>query len=86
VSSSGATMCSYAAANGFNGAGLSTTAASNSVSWTFPSSVTGVTAAAGNSYMTVTVAENVRTYFMSLVTGNKYQTLNSNCTCGVVQV
>jgi hypothetical protein len=86
ASSSGATMCSYAAANGYSGAGLTAGAASNSVNWTFPSSVTGVTPAAGNSYLQVTVSENVRTYFMSLVNAAKYQTLNASCTCGAVQV
>jgi hypothetical protein len=86
VSTPGSTMCSYAAANGYSGAGLSSTAASNAVSWTFPNTVSGVTANAGNSYMAVTVSENVRTYFMSLLSPSKYQTLNVVCTCGVVQV
>lgn len=86
ASTPAATMCSYAAANGYNGAGLTTGAASNAVSWTFPASVSGVTASAANTYMTVTVSENVRTYFMSLLTGSKVQPLNVACTCGVVQV
>jgi len=86
VGTPGATMCSYAAANGYSGTGLTAGAASNSVSWTFPSSVTGVTPTAGNSYLQVTVSENVRTYFMSLVNATKYQTLNVVSTCGDVQV
>jgi len=81
-----ATMCTYANANGYNGTGLSASAASNGVSWTFPSTVTNVQTATGNSYMKVSISENVRTYFMSLVTATKYQTLNASCTCGVVQV
>jgi hypothetical protein len=86
ASSSSATMCSYAAANGFNGTGLVAGAASNSVSWTFPGSVSGVTNTTGNSYMVVSIAENVRTYFMSMVHASAYTTLTTSCTCGVVQV
>jgi len=86
VSTSAATMCSYAAANGYNGAGLIAGAASNAVSWTFPSSVTGVTANPANTYMTVTLSENVRTYFMSLLTRSNVQNINVACTCGVMQV
>jgi Flp pilus assembly protein TadG len=86
VGTSAATMCSYADANGYDGNGLVAGTASNAVSWTFPSSVTGVTANPANTYMTVTVAENVRTYFMSLLTGSKVQPLNVTCTCGVMQV
>ena len=81
-----ATMCAYTQANGFSGQGFNNNSASNKVSWTFPSSVAGVPTTVGNTYMKVTVAENVRTYFMSLVNATKYQTLNSSCTCGVVQV
>jgi hypothetical protein len=86
VETPAATMCTYANANGYNGSGLSASAASNSVAWTFPSSVSNVQSATGNSYMKVAISENVRTYFMSLVTTTKYQTLNASCTCGVVQV
>lgn len=86
VSTPAAVMCSYAAANGYTGTGLSTTAESNAVSWAFPSSVTGVTANTANSYMRVTVQENVRTYFMSLLTLKRFQTVSTACTCGVVQV
>lgn len=86
VSSPGATMCSYASANGYPGAGLSTSAESNAVSWTFPATAGDVPATAGNTYMKVNIAESVRSYFMSLITLSKYQTLNTACTCGVVQV
>lgn len=82
----GAVMCAYANANGYKGSGLTTTAESNAVSWTFPNSVPGVAASLGNSYMKVTVQENVRTYFMSLLTLKRFQTVNTSCTCGVVQV
>src|SRR5260370_13500954 len=43
VTTPAATMCFYAAANGYNGTGLNAGAASNSVSWTFPPSVSCVT-------------------------------------------
>ncbi len=85
VGSPKATMCAYAAANGYNGAGLSSTAESNNVSWTFPSSVTGVSST-GSSFLKVNIAENVRTYFMSLLLPSHFQTLNVACTCGVIQV
>ena len=86
VTTSAATMCSYAAANGYNGSGFNSNAASNSVSWTFPSSVTGVTGSGVNPFMKVTISENVRTYFMGMVNASKYQRLNASTTCGVVQV
>jgi hypothetical protein len=81
-----ATMCYYAGDNGYPALGLTPGVDSNAVSWTFPTSVSGVTANAANTYMTVTVAENVRTYFMSLITGSAVQPLNVTCTCGVMQV
>jgi hypothetical protein len=86
VASSSATMCSYAAANGYSGIGLTAGTASNSVSWTFPSSVTGVPTAAGNSYLKVSISENIRTYFMALVNATRYQTVTVSSTCGAVQV
>ena len=89
VSSPGATMCAYAAANGYNGAGLNAGAASNSVSWSFPASVSGVVtppaSQAAYPFLKVSIAENVATYFVSLLQGAKYQTINMACTCGVVQ-
>jgi hypothetical protein len=83
----GASMCRYANFNGYNGAGLSTTAASNSVSWTFPATVTGVTAPASltNPFLKVLVTENVRTFFAGLF-GKSYQQVGAACTCGVVPI
>jgi hypothetical protein len=79
-------MCFYANANGYNGSGLSSTAESNSVSWTFPTSVNGVTAGAGtHPFMIVTIAENVKTYLMSLVTASNYLTVKVSSTCGIAQ-
>jgi hypothetical protein len=90
VSSSSSTMCTYANANGYNGAGLTAGAISNSVSWTFPASVTGVTApsasVAPHPFLTVTIAENVRTFFVSLLKLSKYQQVNVSSTCGLVGV
>ncbi len=87
VASSSATMCTYASLNGYNGAGLSSTAASNSVSWTFPASVSGVSAGAGTySFITLTISENIKTFLMSLLTGSHYQNINISSTCGVTLV
>jgi hypothetical protein len=87
ISNSSATMCSYAAANGYNGTGLNAGAASNSVSWTFPSSVTGVTPGAGSyPFIKLSISENVKTYFVGLLNASRYQTVNATCTCGIVQV
>lgn len=88
VSSPGASMCSYANFNGYNGAGLNTTAASNSVSWTFPPSVPGAIAppasVAPNPFLQVVVRENVNTWFTGNF-GSYYQQVAAACTCGLVQ-
>jgi hypothetical protein len=90
VSSPNSTMCSYANANGYNGAGLTAGAASNSVSWTFPVSVTGVATPAASvaphPFLTVSIAENVHTFFVSLLKLSKVQQINVNSTCGLVGV
>ena len=86
VNNASATMCTYANVNGYNGTGINSTAASNSVSWTFPSSVNGVTAGAGSyPFMMVTIAENMKTYLMGLATGSSYLTMNVSSTCGIAQ-
>jgi Putative Flp pilus-assembly TadE/G-like len=90
VSNSGSTMCTYANANGYSGTGLTAGAASNAVSWTFPPSVTGVTAPAASvaphPFLTITIAENVRTFFVSLLKLSKVQQINVSSTCGLVGV
>jgi Flp pilus assembly protein TadG len=86
VGTPGSTMCAYAAANGYSGAGLSSTASSNAVSWSFPSSVAGVSGAGSYPFLQVSIAENIRVFFMSLATGSHFQAINVRCTCGVVQV
>ncbi len=86
VHSSSATMCFYAKQNGYNGTGLTAGAASNAVSWTFPSSVNGVTAGAGqHPFMVVTIAENVQTYLISLLQGSHTLPVTITSTCGVAQ-
>jgi hypothetical protein len=87
VSSSTATMCKYAAKNGYSGTGLVTNAPSNSVSWTFPSTVTGVNAGGGtNSFLKVTTSENVPTYFMRMVSAKKVLNITTTATCGVAGI
>lgn len=87
VNSSTATMCTYAKANGYGGAGLNPNAASNSVSWSFPASVTGVTPGAGTyPFLKVLISENVRTYFLSLVNASRFLNINVSTTCGVVAI
>ena len=86
VHSSSATMCFYAKQNGYSGTGLTAGAASNAVSWTFPSSVNGVTAGAGqHPFMVVTIAENVQTYLISLLQGSHTLPVTITSTCGVAQ-
>ena len=85
--SPGATMCTYAGLNGYTGAGLQSNAASNAVSWSFPSTVAGVTAGAGsNSFLQVAIVEKMRTYFTTLLTRSSFLTLNVVSTCGLTPV
>jgi hypothetical protein len=87
VSSASATMCTYANDNGYAGTGLVSGSPSNAVSWTFPSSVSGVTPGGGaNSFLKVSISENVKTYFTRLLTQQKVMNINVNTTCGVASV
>lgn len=87
VASSSATMCAYAGFNGYSGAGLNPSAASNAVSWTFPATVTGVTPGMGSHpFITLTISENVKTYLISLLNGSHFQTINVSSTCGIALV
>ena len=90
VSSPSAALCKYAGFNGYNGAGLNATAASNSVSWTFLQSVAGVVKPTGPKapqypFLQVVVLENVKTTFMSLL-GTKFQQVKATSQCGEVFV
>ena len=54
------------------------------MSWTFPTSVTGVNASAGITYpfLKVVVQEKPATWFMGLL-GVKSMTVGASCTCGL---
>jgi hypothetical protein len=94
TASASATMCSYAGFNGYNGAGpqpaTNLNSAWNSVSWTFPSSVSGTTAppssVTASPYMQVSVVESVKTYFIGLFTNSNYQQVTSTSTCGLAEI
>jgi len=87
VSSPSATMCTYAAANGYSGSGLVAGTVSNAVSWTFPATVAGVTAGISTyPFLQVTIAENVKTYFISLLLAAHVQRLNTVSTCGITPI
>jgi Flp pilus assembly protein TadG len=81
------TICFYANANGYNGAGFSADAASNSVSWSFPSSVPSVTTPPASTsaypFLKVVVTENVKTHFLYTIHGTSYQKVAASCTCGL---
>jgi Putative Flp pilus-assembly TadE/G-like len=89
-SSSAAALCQYAGFNGYTattsaaGWGAGTAGGAVAVNWTFPSSVTGVTAASGITYpfLNVVVREKPLTWFMGLV-GVKSLALGASCTCGL---
>jgi len=84
--SNGPTMCWYASKNGFNGysGGAAT------VSWTFPGSVSGVTAPPSSSvpypFLQVSVSLPVKTYFSTLLTSNQTQQVGASSTCGLTQL
>jgi hypothetical protein len=84
--SSSASMCWYAKANGIDGS----SGGGADVSWTFPSSVPGVTkppsSVVAKPFMEVTVSVPVKTYFSALLTGSQTQQVGAQSTCGVTQV
>ncbi|MHB1793807.1 MAG: pilus assembly protein TadG-related protein [Acidobacteriaceae bacterium] len=84
------TICFYANANGYNGAGLSPGSPSNSVAWSFPSSVPNVTTPPGTitsyPFLKVVVTENVKTHFLYTIHGTSYQQVAASCTCGTTQI
>ena len=90
ASSPSAALCQYAKFNGYTattsaaGWSTSTVAGAVAVSWTFPTVVTGVTAASGITYpfLNVVVREKPVTWFMGLV-GVKSLTVGASCTCGL---
>ncbi len=95
TSTSTASICKYAAFNGFNSAGpgspsVADTSAWNSVSYSFPSSVSGVTtppsSMTSTPYLQVTVTENVETFLIQLVHGFHYSQVKATSICGLAEV
>jgi len=84
------TICFYARVNGYNGTGLVNNAPSSLVSWSFPSSVPGVTAAptqvAQYPFLKVSVQENVKAYLSPLITHSGYQKVAATATCALTQL
>jgi type II secretory pathway pseudopilin PulG len=84
--SAGPTMCWYASKNGFSGY----SGGSATVSWTFPSSVSGVTpppsSVTAHPFLQVSVSLAVKTYFSTLLTANQTQLVSATSTCGVTQI
>jgi hypothetical protein len=84
-----AALCQYAGFNGYaattaaSGWGSSTPGGSVAVNWTFPTSVTGVTASALTyPFLRVVVQEKPLTWFMGLL-GIRSMAVGASCTCGV---
>ncbi len=88
ANSGAGTICFYAKANGYTGAGLSS-GASDSVAWSFPTTVSGTTtppsSIASYPFLRVDITENVPTHFLYSLQGTRYQKLTASSTCGLVQ-
>ena len=84
--SKGPTMCWYAFKNGFNGY----SGGQANVSWTFPTTVSGVTppppSVSPYPFLQVTVTYPVKTYFSNLLTGSRTQQVGAVATCGLTSV
>jgi len=84
------TICFYAKANGYNGAGIVASSPSNSVTWSFPASVPNVTTPPGTitsyPFLKVVVTENVKTHFLYTIHGTSHQKIAASCTCGMTQI
>jgi hypothetical protein len=88
-SSPSAALCQYAGFNGYTattaavGWGASTAGGSVAVNWTFPTTVTGVTASGStNPFLKVVVQEKPYTWFMGML-GIKSVAVAASCTCGL---
>jgi len=89
-SSSTASLCRYAAFNGYVAStsastwGSSTASGAVAVNWTFPASVAGAKASPGiiYPYLQVVVREKAATWFFGLL-GIKSMTVGASCTCGL---
>jgi hypothetical protein len=93
TASSTATMCSYATFNGYNGTGpqpaSNLNSAWNTVSWSFPATVSGITppptSLTTTPYVQVSIVENVKTFFIGLFTPSSYQQVQTNSICGLAE-
>ena len=90
TSASTSAPCKYAAFNGYSSPGLTAGTESNSVTVSFPSSVTGVTAppaAVGGTYpfIEVDVVERVRVFFSAVITLSNTQDVKAIAKCGLQQ-
>jgi len=85
-SNASATPCKYAALNGYDGKGLAT--GSNSVVFSFPDSVPGVTAPAKAltkfPFMKAEVTDRTRGYLSAVLTGSRTQDVQATAKCGLV--
>ncbi len=85
-SSPGPIMCWYASKNGFNGYN----GGDASVSWSFPASVSGVTAPPSSMvnypFLQVMVSLPVKTYFSTLLTRTSSQQVAASSTCGLTEI
>jgi putative Flp pilus-assembly TadE/G-like protein len=82
--------CQYAAFNGYNGAGLTATAASNEVDVSYPADLTakGIQTPAGIPvpFVQVVITENVKLSLLSLVTGTSTQSIKAASICGLTPI
>ncbi len=85
-------LCLYAGYNGYNSAGPGASGNSgdwNTVSYATSASVSGLPAppaALGSApYLSVTIRENVPTYFLHLVPGQNFAQTGATCSCGLMQ-
>ena len=89
-STSRETMCKYAGFNGYSGGTLDSTQASNSVVYSFPSSVSGVSAppssVSAHPFLQVQVQEYVKDTFSPMITRRNYELVGASSTCGLTQV
>jgi putative Flp pilus-assembly TadE/G-like protein len=82
TSTSNYVPCKYAAFNGYNSAGL-TSSTPNLVSVSYPVNPGGVTA---QQAMQVIVTENVKLNLLPLITGSATQTIKASAICGIASV
>lgn len=84
---SGTAVCQYAKLNGYPSATITPGTPGTDVKVSFPASVSGVTtppsALAAVPFITVTVEDDVSTFFSGLITGKATQPVGASATCGL---